>query len=93
LWAARQAAPRRNDNGRREVSRLRRGAGIPNRLVCLLQWVRWALIYNRRFGMIWILVLVLVLLAIGGGIALSKFLFLLLVVALVIALLGRRSTV
>jgi hypothetical protein len=43
--------------------------------------------------MIWLLVLVLLLFAVGGGIFLSKFLFIVLVVALVVAVLGRRSTV
>jgi len=42
--------------------------------------------------MIWLLVLVLLLFAVGGGIFLSKFLFIVLIVALVVALLGRRST-
>jgi hypothetical protein len=43
--------------------------------------------------MIWLLVLVLLLFALGGGIFLSKFLFIVLIVALVVAVLGRRSTV
>jgi hypothetical protein len=43
--------------------------------------------------MIWLLVLVLLLFAVGGGIFLSKFLFIVLIVALVVAVLGRRSTV
>jgi hypothetical protein len=42
--------------------------------------------------MIWLIVLVLLLFAIGGGIFLSKFLFVLLVIALIVAVLGRRST-
>ncbi len=42
--------------------------------------------------MIWILVLLLAILAIGGGIAISKFLFILLVLAVIVALLGARST-
>ena len=42
--------------------------------------------------MIWILVLILAILAIVGGLALSKFLFILLVVAVIVALLGARST-
>lgn len=42
--------------------------------------------------MIWVLVLIVALLAIAGGVAVSKLLFLLLVVALVLALLGGRST-
>ncbi|HEY5058378.1 MAG TPA: hypothetical protein VII51_05120 [Gaiellaceae bacterium] len=41
--------------------------------------------------MIWLLVAILVLFAIGGGILLSKFLFVILIVAVVVALLGRRS--
>jgi hypothetical protein len=41
---------------------------------------------------IWVLVLVPAILAISGGIAVSKFLFLLLLLALVVALLGARST-
>lgn len=41
--------------------------------------------------MLWLLVLVLLLFAVGGGIFLSKFLFIVLVVALVVAVLGRRS--
>jgi hypothetical protein len=43
--------------------------------------------------MIWLLVLVLLLFAVGGGIFLSKFLFIVLIVALVVAVLGRRSRV
>jgi hypothetical protein len=43
--------------------------------------------------MIWLLVLVLLLFAVGGGIFLSKFLFIVMVVALVVAVLGRRSRV
>jgi hypothetical protein len=46
----------------------------------------------RSPEMIWLIVLVLLLFAIGGGIFLSKFLFVLLVIALIVALLGRRST-
>ena len=42
--------------------------------------------------MIWLIVLVLLLFAIGGGIFLSKFLFILLVIALIVAVVGRRST-
>jgi hypothetical protein len=42
--------------------------------------------------LIWILVLILAILAIVGGLALSKFLFILLVVAVIVALLGARST-
>jgi hypothetical protein len=42
--------------------------------------------------MIWLVVLVLLLFAIGGGIFLSKFLFVVLVIALIVAILGRRST-
>jgi hypothetical protein len=42
--------------------------------------------------LIWILVLILAILAIVGGFALSKFLFILLVVAVIVALLGARST-
>jgi hypothetical protein len=34
----------------------------------------------------------LVILAVGGGIALSKFLFLLLLIAVIVAVVGRRST-
>ena len=45
-----------------------------------------------RFTLIWILVLILAILAIVGGLALSKFLFILLVVAVIVALLGARST-
>jgi hypothetical protein len=41
--------------------------------------------------MLWILVLLLVIFAIAGGIAISKFLFFLLLIALIVALLGRRS--
>jgi hypothetical protein len=43
--------------------------------------------------MLWILVLLLVIFAIAGGIAISKFLFFLLLIALIVALLGRRSAV
>jgi hypothetical protein len=43
--------------------------------------------------MLWLLVLMFVLLALGGGIFLSKFLFVVLLVALVVAVLGRRSRV
>ena len=42
--------------------------------------------------MIWFLVLLLVLFALVGGVAVSKFIFLLLLVALVVALVGGRST-
>jgi hypothetical protein len=42
--------------------------------------------------MLWLLVLFIVLLALGGGIFLSKFLFIVLIVALVVAVLARRST-
>jgi hypothetical protein len=42
--------------------------------------------------LIWILVLILAILAIGGGIAISKFLFILLVLAVIVAVLGARST-
>ena len=42
--------------------------------------------------MLWILVLLLAILAIAGGIAISKFLFVLLLVAVIVALLARRST-
>ena len=42
--------------------------------------------------MIWLIVLVLLLFAIGGGIFLSKFLFVVLVIALIVAVLGRRTT-
>lgn len=42
--------------------------------------------------MIWILVLLLAILAIAGGLAISKFLFILLVIAVIVALLGARST-
>ena len=42
--------------------------------------------------MIWILVLLLAIVAIAGGIAISKFLFILLVIAVIVALLGARST-
>ena len=42
--------------------------------------------------MIWILVLLLALFAIAGGVAISKFIFLLLVVAVIVAVLGNRST-
>jgi hypothetical protein len=45
-----------------------------------------------RYKLIWILVLLLAILAIGGGLAISKFLFILLVVAVIVALLGARST-
>jgi hypothetical protein len=41
--------------------------------------------------MLWLLVLILVILAIVGGLALSKFIFLLLLVAVIVALLGRRT--
>jgi hypothetical protein len=41
--------------------------------------------------MLWLLVLILVILAITGGLALSKFIFLLLIVAVIVALLGRRT--
>jgi hypothetical protein len=43
--------------------------------------------------MLWILVLLLVIFAIAGGIAISKFLFFLLLIALIVALVGRRSAV
>jgi hypothetical protein len=42
--------------------------------------------------LIWILVLILAILAIAGGLAISKFLFILLVIAVIVALLGARST-
>ena len=42
--------------------------------------------------MIWILVLLLAILAIAGGIAISKFLFIILVIAVIVALIGARST-
>jgi hypothetical protein len=42
--------------------------------------------------MLWLLVLLVVLHALGGGIFLSKFLFVVLIVALVVAVLARRST-
>jgi len=42
--------------------------------------------------MLWLLVLLLLLFAIGGGVFISKFLFVILVVALIVALLGARST-
>ena len=42
--------------------------------------------------MLWILVLLLAILAIAGGLAISKFLFILLVLAVIVALLGARST-
>ena len=42
--------------------------------------------------LIWLLVLLLLVVAIGGGIAISKFLFILLVLAVIVALLGARST-
>jgi hypothetical protein len=41
---------------------------------------------------IWLLVLLLAILAIAGGLALSKFLFILLILAVIVALLGARST-
>ena len=41
--------------------------------------------------MLWLIVLILVILAIAGGLALSKFLFALLIVAIIVALLARRS--
>ena len=41
--------------------------------------------------MLWLIVLILIILAIAGGLALSKFLFALLIVAIVVALLARRS--
>jgi len=47
---------------------------------------------NGRFTLIWVLVLLLAIVAIGGGIAISKFLFILLVLAVIVALLGARST-
>ena len=46
----------------------------------------------RRFTLIWLLVLLIAILAIAGGLALSKFLFILLVVAVIVAVLGARST-
>jgi hypothetical protein len=46
----------------------------------------------RRFTLIWFLVLLIAILAIAGGLALSKFLFILLVVAVIVALVGARST-
>ncbi len=42
--------------------------------------------------MIWLLVLLLAILAIAGGLAISKFLFVLLIIAVIVALLGARST-
>ncbi len=42
--------------------------------------------------MIWLLVMLLVLFALVGGVALSKFIFLVLIAAVVVALLGSRST-
>jgi hypothetical protein len=42
--------------------------------------------------LIWFLVLLIAILAIAGGLAFSKFLFILLVVAVIVALLGARST-
>ena len=42
--------------------------------------------------MIWFLVLLIAILAIGGGLAISKFLFILLVVAVIVAVIGARST-
>jgi hypothetical protein len=42
--------------------------------------------------LIWILVLLLAIVAIAGGLAISKFLFILLVIAVIVALLGARST-
>ena len=41
--------------------------------------------------MLWLIVLILIILAIAGGLALSKFLFPLLIVAIIVALLARRS--
>ena len=41
--------------------------------------------------MLWLIVLILIILAIAGGLALSKFLFALLIVAVIVALLARRS--
>ena len=41
--------------------------------------------------MLWLIVLILIILAIAGCLALSKFLFALLIVAIVVALLARRS--
>ena len=41
--------------------------------------------------MLWLIVLILIILAIAGGLALSKFLFALLIVAIIVALLARRS--
>jgi hypothetical protein len=49
--------------------------------------------HRREVHMLWILVLLLVIFAIAGGIAISKFLFFLLLIALIVALLGRRSAV
>jgi len=42
--------------------------------------------------LIWLLVLLLAILAIAGGVAISKFLFILLIIAVIVALLGARST-
>jgi hypothetical protein len=42
--------------------------------------------------LIWLLVLLLAILAIAGGLAISKFLFILLIIAVIVALLGARST-
>jgi uncharacterized membrane protein YjdF len=47
---------------------------------------------NWRSTLIWLLVLLLAILAIAGGLALSKFLFILLILAVIVALLGARST-
>src|SRR5262249_14789458 len=50
-------------------------------------------VIHGRCLVLWILVLLLLLFALGGGIFVSKFLFLVLLVALIVALLGRGSTV
>lgn len=42
--------------------------------------------------MVWVLVLLLAAFAVFGGVAISKFIFLLLIVALIVALVGGRST-
>ena len=46
---------------------------------------------RRDSPMLWLIVLILIILAIAGGLALSKFLFALLIVAIIVALLARRS--
>jgi hypothetical protein len=72
-------------------------AGVIGFVTSLFFWSSWGGFGNRcsrdRYRtMIWLLVLLLLVLAIGGGLLVSKFLFIVLVVALVLALVGTRTT-